>query len=88
MRTAFPNEATDGCKITDVEEIAGHGIRANVSGCTVCVGNSKMMDAIGVKWNNCHSIGTIIHVAVDGKYVGHVVINDRLKMIVHRLLNH
>ena len=79
LRTAFPNEATDGCKITDVEEIAGHGIRANVSGCTVCVGNSKMMDAIGVKWNNCHSIGTIIHVAVDGKYVGHVVINDRLK---------
>lgn len=79
LRTAFPNEATDGCKITDVEEIAGHGIRANVSGCTVCVGNSKMMDAIGVKWNNCHNIGTIIHVAVDGKYVGHVVINDRLK---------
>lgn len=79
MRAAFPNEATDGCKITDIEEIAGHGIRANVSGRIVCVGNSKMMDTIGIKWHDCHSIGTIIHVAVDGKYVGHIVINDRLK---------
>lgn len=79
LRAAFPNEATDGCKITDIEEIAGHGIRANVSGRIVCVGNSKMMDMIGIKWHDCHSIGTIIHVAVDGKYVGHIVINDRLK---------
>ena len=79
LRSAFPGEATDGCEITDIEEIAGQGIRANVSGRTVCVGNTKMMDAIGVKWNDCQSIGTIIHVAIEGKYVGHIVINDRLK---------
>ena len=79
LRAAFPKEATDGCKITDIEEIAGHGIRAKVSGRTVCVGNSKMMDSIGVKWYNCHSLGTIIHVAVDGKYAGHIVINDLMK---------
>ena len=53
LRAVFPKEATDGCKITDIEEIAGHGIRAKVSGRTVCVGNSKMMDSIGVKWHNC-----------------------------------
>ena len=50
LRDAFPDEATDGCKITDVEEIAGHGIRARVGDKVVCVGNTKMMDAIGAKW--------------------------------------
>ena len=79
LRAAFPEEATDGCRISDVEEIAGHGIRATVEGRVVCVGNSKMMDAIGAKWHDCHRPGTIIHVAVDGKYAGHIVINDRLK---------
>ncbi|MBO7608718.1 MAG: cadmium-translocating P-type ATPase [Muribaculaceae bacterium] len=79
LRDAFPNEATDGCEITDVEEIAGHGIRANVAGQIVCVGNSKMMDHFGIKWKSCHHVGTIIHVAVDGRYTGHIVINDRIK---------
>lgn len=79
LRAAFPAEATDGCRISDVEEIAGRGIRASVEGRVVCVGNSKMMDDIGVKWHDCHKVGTIIHVAVDGKYAGHIVINDRIK---------
>lgn len=79
LRAAFPNEATDGCKITEVEEIAGHGIRARVAGRIVCVGNSKMMDDISVKWHGCPRTGTIIHVAVDGKYAGHIIINDRIK---------
>lgn len=79
LRAAFPNEGTDGCRISDVEEIAGRGIRASVEGRVVCVGNSKMMDDIGVKWHDCHKVGTIIHVAVDGKYAGHIVINDRIK---------
>ena len=79
LRTAFPNEATDGCRITDVEEIAGHGIKALVEGREVCVGNTKMMDKVGAQWHDCHHVGTIIHVAVDGKYAGHIVINDKVK---------
>ena len=79
LRDAFPSEATDGCKIEDVEEIAGRGIRAKVSGRTVCVGNGKMMEDIGLEAHNCHLVGTIIHVAVDGKYAGHIVINDKIK---------
>lgn len=79
LRNAFPLEAIDGCKIEDVEEIAGRGIRAKVSGRTVCVGNSKMMEDIGLEAHNCHLAGTIIHVAVDGKYAGHIVINDKIK---------
>ena len=79
LRDAFPSEATDGCKIEDVEEIAGRGIRAKVSGRTVYVGNSKMMEDIGLEAHNCHLAGTIIHVAVDGKYAGHIVINDKIK---------
>ena len=79
LRDAFPDEATDGCKITDVEEIAGHGIRAKVGEKVICVGNTKMMDAIGAKWHDCHHVGTIIHVAIDGEYAGHIVINDQIK---------
>ena len=79
LRDAFPDEATDGCRISDVEEIAGHGIRANVEGRAVCVGNAKMMDAVGAKWHDCHHVGTIIHVAIDGVYAGHIVINDKVK---------
>lgn len=79
LRNAFPSEAIDGCKIEEVEEIAGHGIRAKVSGRTVCVGNGKMMEDIGLEAHNCHLAGTIIHVAVDGKYAGHIVINDKIK---------
>lgn len=79
LRNAFPSEAIDGCKIEEVEEIAGRGIRAKVSGRTVCVGNGKMMEDIGLEAHNCHLVGTIIHVAVDGKYAGHIVINDKIK---------
>ena len=79
LRDAFPDEASDGCKVSDVEEIAGHGIRAKVGDRVVCVGNAKMMDAIGARWHDCTHVGTIIHVAVDGEYAGHIVINDRIK---------
>lgn len=79
LRDAFPQEAHDGCKITDIEEVAGQGVRANVGGRIVCVGNEKMMEAVGAAWHKCHRVGTIIHVAVDGKYVGHIVINDHIK---------
>ena len=84
LRDAFPDEATDGCTVSDVEEIAGHGIRAKVKmlngQCSIVnVGNTKMMDAIGAKWHDCHHVGTIIHVAIDGEYAGHIVINDQIK---------
>ncbi len=79
LRDAFPDEATDGCKVTDIEELAGQGIRARVADQIVCVGNTKMMDAVGAKWHDCHHIGTIIHVAIDGVYAGHIVINDQIK---------
>ena len=79
LRDAFPDEATDGCVVSNVEEIAGHGIRAKVGDKIICVGNTKMMDAVGAKWRDCHHIGTIIHVAIDGEYAGHIVINDQIK---------
>lgn len=79
LRNAFPAEATDGCEVANVEEIAGRGVRAVVAGRTVCVGNSKMMDDLGVEWHDCHLAGTIVHVAVDGKYAGHIVISDVVK---------
>lgn len=79
LREAFPEEATDGCQVSDVEEIAGQGIRAKVGGRVVSVGNSKLMDAVGAQWRDCEHVGTIIHVAIDGTYAGHIVINDRIK---------
>ena len=90
LRDAFPDEATDGCQVSDVEEIAGHGIRAKVGSDIVCVGNTKMMDAVGAKWHDCHHVGTIIHIAqlpssgeegpgVEATYLGHIVINDKIK---------
>lgn len=79
LRDAFPDEATDGCIVSDTEEIAGQGIRAKVGNDLVCVGNTKMMDAIGAKWHDCHHVGTIIHVAINGIYAGHIVINDKIK---------
>ena len=79
LRSAFPEEDTDGCEVTNVEEIAGRGVRAEVAGRIVCVGNSKMMDDLGVEWHDCHLVGTIVHVAVDGKYAGHIVISDVVK---------
>ena len=79
LRDAFPDEAIDGCKLSEVEEIAGQGIRAKVEDWTVCVGNTKMMDAVGAKWRDCECVGTIIHIAIDGEYAGHIVINDKIK---------
>ena len=79
LRDAFPDEATDGCRLSDVEEIAGQGIKAKVEDREVSVGNTKLMDAVGAKWHDCHHVGTIIHVAIDGEYAGHIVINDKIK---------
>ncbi len=79
LRDAFPDEATDGCPVADVEEVAGQGVRARVGDRLVCVGNAKMMDAVGAHWHDCHHVGTIIHVAIDGRYAGHIVINDKVK---------
>ena len=90
LRSAFPEEATDGCEVNDVQEIAGQGIIASItnhnsqfsilnSQFKVAVGNTKLMDAVGAHWHDCHHVGTIIHVAIDGVYAGHVVINDKIK---------
>ena len=78
LKQAFGNE-DDGCTVTDVEEIAGRGIRAKVNGKTVCVGNTKMMDDAGAQWSQCSEPGTIIHVAIEGKYAGHIHITDVVK---------
>ena len=79
LRDAFPDEATDGCEVSDVREMAGQGIIAKVGDREVAVGNTKLMDAIGAKWHDCHHTGTIIHVAINGTYAGHIVINDQIK---------
>ena len=79
LRDAFPEEATDGCKVSDVEELAGMGVKARVGNDLVCVGNTKMRDTIGAKWHDCHLSGTILHVAINGIYAGHIVINDKVK---------
>ena len=79
LRDAFPDEATDGCVVSETEEIAGQGIRAKVGNDIVYVGNPKLMEAIGAKWHDCSHVGTIIHVAINGVYAGHIVINDKIK---------
>ena len=79
LRDAFPDEATDGCKLSDVREVAGQGIIARVEEREVAVGNTKLMDAVGAHWHDCQHAGTIIHVAIDGNYAGHIVINDQIK---------
>lgn len=78
LKQAFGNEA-DGCKVENVEEIAGHGVRAVVNGHTVCVGNERMMDSVGAEWHKCHVVGTTVHVSIDGEYAGHIVVADRIK---------
>lgn len=78
LKQAFGNES-DGCKVEDVEEIAGHGVRAVVNGHTVCVGNERMMDSVGAEWHKCHVVGTTVHVSIDGEYAGHIVVADRIK---------
>ncbi len=76
LRAAYPSE-DDGCVITDIKEIAGQGICANVNGKNVAVGNCALMESVGASWKACENHGTIIHVAVDGTYMGHIVISDR-----------
>ena len=78
LKNAYPDEA-DGCTVENVEEIAGHGVRAVVNGKTVCVGNTKMMDAVGAQWKPCEKNGTIVHVSIDGVYAGNIVVSDRIK---------
>lgn len=82
LKTAFGNES-DGCRVENVEEIAGQGVRALVNGKEVYVGNARMMDAIGAEWHECHRKGTIVHVAADGVYAGHIVVNDVVKDDAH-----
>ncbi len=78
LKNAYPDES-DGCSVEEVEEMAGHGVRAVVNGKTVCAGNTKMMDSVGARWKPCEKNGTIVHVSVDGVYVGHIVVSDRIK---------
>lgn len=66
----------DRSRVTDIKEISGNGVTAKVDGVEVAAGNSKLMDKLGVKWIDCHQSGTIIHMAVDGRYAGHIVISD------------
>ena len=79
LRDAFPEEATDGCEVGDIEEMPGMGVKARVGKDVVCVGNAKMMEAVDANWHDCHLTGTIVHVAINGAYAGHIVINDMVK---------
>ncbi len=78
LREASGEECHE-CSVDDVQEVAGQGITAMVNGKRVAVGNGKLMDMVHAKWHECHLTGTVIHVAVDGEYAGHVVINDQVK---------
>ena len=78
LRNAYPDEA-DHCRVEDIQETAGHGIIASVNGKKVAVGNAKLMEKVGAAAHPCELEGTIIHVAIDGSYAGHVVISDRVK---------
>lgn len=66
----------DRDRVTDIREYSGNGVVARVDGVTVAVGNDKLMDKLGIAWHDCHSVGTIIHLALDGQYAGHIVISD------------
>ena len=78
LKKAYPNE-DDDCVISDAKEIAGQGMQAMINGKLVCVGNAKMMDAMGICWQDCKDAGTIIHIAIDGVYAGHIHISDVIK---------
>ena len=69
----------DAARVSDVEELSGRGVKAQVDGRLVCAGNDKLMEEIGVTWHPCHRVGTTVHVAVNGEYAGHIVISDELK---------
>lgn len=78
LQRAYGKEIDRG-RVSDIEEISGYGILAKVDGHQVAAGNRKLMEKIGVEYQNCHKIGTIIHMAIDGEYAGHIVISDMLK---------
>ena len=78
LRRAYPDEHDD-CEVGEIREFAGKGLTAVVNGRTVAVGNDRLMEEVGAAWRPCHHVGTIIHVALDGVYAGHVVISDRIK---------
>ncbi len=79
LRDAYPSDH-DGCTVTDVTEEAGHGVLATVNGHRVAVGNDRLMDEVGATWQGCHTAGgTVVHVAVDGEYAGHIHISDEVK---------
>ena len=69
----------DRSRVTQAEELSGRGVRAMVDGKVICAGNDKLMDEIGVTWHPCHHVGTTVHVAADGVYLGHIVISDQVK---------
>lgn len=78
LRSAYQKEADD-CRITDITEKSGYGVSANINGHIVAVGNTKFMDSLGAKWKTCSKVGTVVHVAIDGQYAGHIVISDCIK---------
>lgn len=78
LRKAYPNEKDD-CEIRDIKEISGYGISAKVNGDEVYLGNSKLMDKLNIEWKACEKIGTIIHLAINNEYQGHIVISDTIK---------
>lgn len=78
LREAYGKEL-ETARVSDVEELSGRGVRAEIDGHTVCAGNDKLMEEVGVPWHPCHRIGTTVHVSLDGEYVGHIVISDELK---------
>ena len=78
IRTAYGKEI-DRSRVTDIQEISGNGVTALVDGIPVAAGNEKLMEKLGIAYHDCHSVGTIIHMAVNGKYAGHIVISDVVK---------
>ena len=72
-------KAIDRSRVNDIQEISGHGVTARVDGVSVAAGNSKLMEQLGISYHDCHSVGTIIHMAVNGQYAGHIVISDVVK---------
>ncbi|MBR5034642.1 MAG: cadmium-translocating P-type ATPase [Bacteroidales bacterium] len=78
LRAAY-KDIDDDCTVEGIEEVSGKGIRAVINGRTVCVGNAAMMESVGAAWHDCEKTGTIVHVAIEGTYVGHIVISDRVK---------
>ena len=78
LKEAYGREM-DASRVSNVEEVAGRGVKAVVDGHTICAGNDKLMEDIGVSWHPCHRVGTTVHVASDGVYLGHIVISDEVK---------